>query len=51
MILDVVRGNSKDLLRRGSARAEIREKDSPKKRETRVREAVTLMLVHFPPTK
>ena len=49
LILDVVDPETKDLIWRGSAKAEIKFADNPEKREERIKESIRLILKNFPP--
>jgi Domain of unknown function (DUF4136) len=49
LILDIVDAESRTLIWRGSARAEVRAAVAPETREARVREAVQRILEQFPP--
>jgi hypothetical protein len=49
LILDFVNAESKQLIWRGSAKAEIQDLDTPEKKEKVIGEAVEKMLEKFPP--
>lgn len=49
LILDVVDGETKNLLWRGSAQAKVDRRATPEQREERIREAVGKLLERFPP--
>ena len=49
LILDVVDPETKQLIWRGSAKAEIKYADNPEKRMERIKEAIRLILKNFPP--
>ena len=49
LILDIVDAESRTLIWRGSARAEVSATVAPETREARVREAVRRILEQFPP--
>lgn len=49
LIMDVVDPDTKELIWRGSAKAEIKYADNPGKRMERIKEAIRLILKNFPP--
>ncbi len=49
LVLDIVEPDTRNLLWRGTAQAEIDKKDSADKREQRLKTAVRMMLSGFPP--
>jgi len=49
LILDVVDPENKQLIWRGSAKAEIKYADNPEKRNERIKKAIRLILKNFPP--
>jgi len=49
LILDFVGGQSKQLIWRGSAKAEVQNVSSPKKSEKVINKAVKMMMKKFPP--
>jgi len=51
LLLDIVNPETKKLIWRGTAKAEVNAGDSPERKEARVNEAVSKMLAQFPPQK